>query len=260
MLDIRGLHLTYGGAVRALNGIDLRVAEGSVVAVLGSNGAGKTSMLRAISGNLRRHRGRITGRIEFAGAPLPSDPAECVRRGIVQVPEGRRILSSLTIEENLAVGGMAARSRRSRVAALEQVHGLFPLLADRRHESAGVLSGGEQQMLAIGRAMMAQPRLLMLDEPSLGLAPKAVEAVTATIEQIHDAGTSVLLIEQNPALALEFADHAYALELGRVAYDGPATDQSLMETVTRLYLGQRDRTSCVDRTTAETPTLAPWAG
>jgi ABC-type branched-subunit amino acid transport system ATPase component len=237
LLEVRDLHVSYAG-VRALNGVTLAVPEGRIVGVLGNNGAGKTTLLRAVSGTLRMHRGAIEGgSIAFAGAPLAAGPADIVRGGIVQVPEGRRVLADLTVEENLRAGGLASRGRRRRDEARTRVYDLFPRLAERRTQRAGLLSGGEQQMLAIGRALMAEPRLLLLDEPSLGLAPQVVELIAEIVAKINEQGTSVLLVEQNAAMALEIAHRAYVLEVGRVALDGPAGDLAASDEVRAKYLG-----------------------
>ena len=236
-LDVRDLHVSYAG-VRALHGVTLAVPEGRIVAVLGNNGAGKTTLLRAISGTLRMHRGAIEeGSIAFSGAPLAAGPADIVRAGVVQVPEGRRVLADLTVEENLRAGGLSSRGRRRRTEARTRVYDLFPRLAERRTQRAGLLSGGEQQMLAIGRALMSEPRLLLLDEPSLGLAPQFVERIAEIIAKINEQGTSVVLVEQNAAMALEIAHRAYVLEVGRVALEGKASELAASDEVRAKYLG-----------------------
>jgi branched-chain amino acid transport system ATP-binding protein len=237
VLTIRNLRVRYGRSVTALHGVDLDVPDDGVLAVLGSNGAGKSTLLRAISGTLRLHRGTVTdGEVHFGGSRTEKlDPAAIVRLGIVGVPEGRLIFARMTVDENLRAGGIAARS--SRAEARRRVHDLFPVLAERGSQRAGLLSGGEQQMLAIGRALMSSPKLLLLDEPSLGLAPKLVERIAATIREIHDQGTSVVLVEQNAAMALTVADHAVVLEVGRVALSGTASELAESKDVQRLYLG-----------------------
>jgi ABC-type branched-subunit amino acid transport system ATPase component len=239
LLAVDDLHVSYGGAVQALQGVSLGVAEGSIVAVLGSNGAGKSTLLRAISGTLPLHRGRIDkGSITFAGRRLDGrDAASVVRAGLVQVPEGRRIFASLTVEENLRAASLVTRGRRARAAALAPVYDLFPALQPRASQRAGLLSGGEQQMLAIGRALVAQPRLLLLDEPSLGLAPRLVHRLGEAIREIHSRGTAVLVVEQSTAMALELADVAYVLEVGRVALGGQADELADSDEIHRLYLG-----------------------
>jgi ABC-type branched-subunit amino acid transport system ATPase component len=238
LLQVRDLDVTYAGSVRALRGVSLEVPQGCVVAVLGGNGAGKTTLLRAISGTLPFAGGSVAaGVIDFAGRRLHrADPAAAVRAGVVQVPEGRQVFAHLTVEENLRAGGLA-KARRSRAAARDRVYGLFPMLRQRAGQRAGLLSGGEQQMLAIGRALMASPRLLLLDEPSLGLAPQMVERIGEVIAEIHRQGTTVLLVEQNAALALALADTAYVLEVGRVALHGPAARLAGAAEVRDRYLG-----------------------
>jgi ABC-type branched-subunit amino acid transport system ATPase component len=237
LLDVRDLQVSYAG-VRALHGVTLAVPEGRIVAVLGNNGAGKTTLLRGISGTLRMHRGAIDGgSIAFAGAPLAAGAADIVRAGIVQVPEGRRVLADLTVEENLRAGGLSSRGRRRRTDARTRVYDLFPRLQERRTQRAGLLSGGEQQMLAIGRALMAEPRLLLLDEPSLGLAPQVVERIAEIVAKINEQGTSVLLVEQNASMALEIAHRAYVLEVGRVALEGGARELASSDEVRAKYLG-----------------------
>jgi ABC-type branched-subunit amino acid transport system ATPase component len=237
LLDVADLHVGYAG-VRALHGVTLAVPEGRIVAVLGNNGAGKTTLLRAISGTLQMHRGAVErGSIAFAGTALPTGPADIVRAGVVQVPEGRRVLADLTVEENLRAGGLSSRGRRRRTDARTRVYDLFPRLAERRTQRAGLLSGGEQQMLAIGRALMSEPRLLLLDEPSLGLAPQVVERIAEIVTTINEQGTSVVLVEQNAAMALEIAHRAYVLEVGRVALEGTASELAASDEVRAKYLG-----------------------
>lgn len=239
MLTVRELRVTYGGAVQALRGVSLSVAEGEVVAVLGSNGAGKTTLLRAISSTLRMCGGHITGgSLDFEGRRLNGlPPAEIVDGGIVQVPEGRRIFARLTVEENLVAGGYSVRDRALRSAARRRVLELFPVLQERRDQRAGLLSGGEQQMLAIGRALMSSPRLLLLDEPSLGLAPLVVGRIGEIIRQINAQGTTVLLVEQNTTMALELASRALVLDLGTVKLSGTSAELTASGEVRDLYLG-----------------------
>jgi ABC-type branched-subunit amino acid transport system ATPase component len=238
LLDVRDLYVGYAG-VQALHGVTLAVPEGRIVAVLGNNGAGKTTLLRAISGTLAMHGGAVErGSIAFAGQPLSgTGPAGIVRAGVVQVPEGRRVLADLTVEENLRAGGLSSRGRRRRTDARTRVYDLFPRLAERRTQRAGLLSGGEQQMLAIGRALMSEPRLLLLDEPSLGLAPQVVERIAEIVAKINEQGTSVVLVEQNAAMALEIAHRAYVLEVGRVALEGAANELAASDEVRAKYLG-----------------------
>lgn len=257
-----GLGMTYGGAGRALDGVSISVPEGSVVALLGANGAGKTSFLRAVSGNVRRYRASLRGTLTYRGESLIGlDPAATVRRGIVQVPEGRRIFTSLSVAENLALGGLPERSAQERRRREKDVLELFPILHDRRSQRAGLLSGGEQQMLAMGRAMMAGPSLLLLDEPSLGLAPKMIAAVADVVRHINERGTSVLMIEQNATVALAVSQQAYVLHLGRVEAAGASSDPSLVEEAKRLYLGGAEPAAgVVAEASDRTRSLARWAG
>ncbi len=241
-LHVEGLHVTYGRAVAALRGVRLTVPHGSVTALLGANGAGKTTLLRAVSGTLRLHRGAVTaGTVRYGDVALDGrDPVAAVRAGVVQVPEGRRVFAGLTVDENLRAGGLG-RGRRSPAGvreARERVFDLFPRLAERTGQRAGLLSGGEQQMLAMGRALMAGPELLLLDEPSLGLAPLMVERIADVVRRIHAQGTSVLLVEQNATMALGLADAACVLDVGEVRLAGPARELARTGAVRRLYLGE----------------------
>jgi ABC-type branched-subunit amino acid transport system ATPase component len=239
VLEVKDLHVSYGGVVRALQGVSLQVPDGKVVAVLGSNGAGKSTLMRAVSATLSMHRASVTGGdITFGATSLAGlDAARTVRLGIVQVPEGRRIFGRLSVEENLRAGGLGARSKAGRAASRDRVFDMFPVLAQRRGQRAAMLSGGEQQMLAIGRALMAQPKLIILDEPSLGLAPRIVGQIGRILQAINAEGTSVLLVEQNAVMALSIADTAYVLDLGRVSLSGPADQLAADDTVRQLYLG-----------------------
>jgi len=261
MLSITDLRVAYGGSIAALRGIRLDVPDGAAVAVLGSNGAGKSTLLRAISGSLADHGGAITGGdIHFDGRRLRGlAPARIVAAGLVQVPEGRGVFDRLTVAENLRVGGFSVRGRAAKATATNRVLDLFPLLHDRRNQRAGLLSGGEQQMLAIGRALMSSPRLLLLDEPSLGLAPKMVTRIGEVIAGINDQGTSVLLIEQNAAMALAVASHAFVLTLGEVTLSGTALELAGNPEVRDMYLG-REAQAAVDRelVAAGRPTLRRW--
>jgi branched-chain amino acid transport system ATP-binding protein len=261
MLRVRDLRVGYGGAVVALRGVSLDVPTGVVVAVLGSNGAGKTSLLRAISGVLGEHGGAIVdGSIELDGRSLAGrSAARIVAAGVVHAPEGRRIFERLTVAENLRVGGFAVKDRAARAKAREQVHELFPILYDRGDQRAGLLSGGQQQMLAIGRALMARPRLLLLDEPSLGLAPIVVGQIGEIITRINSTGTTVILVEQNATMALSVAHTAYVLATGDVKLSGPADALAADESVRDLYLG-RETAVAVDRELAAAgrPTLSRW--
>lgn len=244
-LSVRGLSVRYGRSVGALQDVDLDVAQNGIIAVLGGNGAGKSTLLRAVSGTLRLHRGGITaGTISLDGNRIDRlDAAEIVARGLVAVPEGRQIFSRMTVEENLRAGGLSARSNLDRAQARQRVHALFPVLADRASQRAGLLSGGEQQMLAIGRALMSSPRVLLLDEPSLGLAPKLVHQIGRIVREIHDQGTAVVLVEQNVTMALRVADSAVVLEVGRVALTGSAAEMTASDDVQRLYLGGHAETA-----------------
>ena len=228
------MHVYYGN-IEALKGISLQAEPGQVVAILGGNGAGKTTTLRTISGLLRPRSGSIT----CAGKNLIGVQAHAiVAMGISHVPEGRRIFNILTVEENLTLGGYLIRSQRQ---LIKERHGavfeLFPRLAERRGQLAGTLSGGEQQMLAIGRAMMSGPKVLMLDEPSLGLAPILAKSVLKTVRAIADQGAAVLLVEQNARQALAIADHAYVIEVGRIVLEGKAAVLAKDERVQKAYLG-----------------------
>jgi len=238
LLEVRELTVGYRGALTALTDVSLTVPDDRVVAVLGSNGAGKSTLLRAISGVLDRHNGHVvSGSIRFDGNELVGrSSSEIVRAGVVQVPEGRRIFADLTVDENLRIGGHTGSARR-RERQMDRIRELFPILADRRHGRAGLLSGGEQQMLAIGRALMADPKILLLDEPSLGLAPLLVEQIGDIITTINATGTSVLLIEQNASMGLEVAHDAIVLEVGRVTADGPAAELAATDEVRDRYLG-----------------------
>lgn len=239
MLTVRDLEVTYQGVIRAVRGVSLEAPDRGVVALLGANGAGKTTILRAISGLLRSQGGRIThGSVEFDGQPITAfDATKIVRLGIAQVLEGRRLFGALTVEENLRAGAFAARDPAATRRAYDHVMELFPVLRERRNSPAGYLSGGEQQMLAIGRAMMASPRLLLLDEPSLGLAPVMVQQIGKIIREISASGTAVLLVEQNAQMALTHATHGYVLETGQVVLDQSAADLLRDESVRTFYLG-----------------------
>ncbi|RZS32735.1 amino acid/amide ABC transporter ATP-binding protein 2 (HAAT family) [Herbihabitans rhizosphaerae] len=239
MLSVSNLEVVYDDVVLVLRGLSIEVPSGSIVALLGANGAGKTTLLRAITGLLAPHRGKITkGSVRLRGDAITGeDPARIVRRGIAQVMEGRRIFAEITVDENLRAGAFTRRSRAEVRDSYARVLDLFPVLASRRKAIAGYLSGGEQQMLAIGRALMASPSLLLLDEPSLGLAPKLVEQVRDIVVQINEQGTSVLLVEQNAVMALSIASYGYVLETGKVVRDGPARQLLDDEDIREFYLG-----------------------
>jgi branched-chain amino acid transport system ATP-binding protein len=244
ILSVNNLEVVYDDVVLVLRGLSLEVPDGSIVALLGANGAGKTTLLRAVTGLLIAHRGKITkGSVQVAGTDLTSaDPADVVRNGVAQVMEGRRIFAEMSVEENLKAGAHTRRRAEYR-ESVSRVFDLFPVLAERRRSTAGYLSGGEQQMLAIGRALMARPRLLLLDEPSLGLAPKLVEQVREIVVQINEQGTSVLLVEQNAVMALSIARFGYVMEVGKVVRDGPATELLDDEDIREFYLGSTSDSS-----------------
>jgi ABC-type branched-subunit amino acid transport system ATPase component len=239
VLRVRDLSVRYAAAVDALRDVSLDIPAGAIVSVLGGNGAGKSTLLRAISGSLAAQRGTVTaGSIVFEGRDITrSDAAELARSGLVQVPEGRRIFSRMTVEENLRAGGMAARDRAARERAKAWVDELFPILVDRGGQRAGLLSGGEQQMLAIGRALMAGPRVLLMDEPSLGLAPQIVDRIGEVIREINRQGVTVVLVEQNAAMALAVSRRALVLENGAVVLEGEAADLARNPEVQDRYLG-----------------------
>ena len=234
LLEVRDMHVYYGN-IEALKGISLQAEPGQVVAILGGNGAGKTTTLRTISGLLRPRSGSIT----CAGTNLVGvQPHVIVGMGISHVPEGRRIFNILTVDENLTLGGYLIRSQHQLIKERHAaVFELFPRLAERRGQLAGTLSGGEQQMLAIGRAMMSGPKVLMLDEPSLGLAPILAKSVLKTVRAIANQGAAVLLVEQNARQALAIADHAYVIEVGRIVLEGKAAVLAKDERVQKAYLG-----------------------
>jgi ABC-type branched-subunit amino acid transport system ATPase component len=264
MLSVRDLRVHYRRAIVAVHSVSLDVPAGAVVAVLGSNGAGKTTLLRAISGVLGEYGGAVDrGTITFEGRPLAGrSAAAIVAAGVVQAPEGRRIFDRLTVAENLSIGGFGVRDKAARQRARQFVGELFPILHDRREQRAGLLSGGEQQMLAIGRALMAAPRLLLLDEPSLGLAPRMVGQIGTAISEINGRGTTVVLVEQNAVMALSVATEAVVLTTGEVSLSGPAAALAADDTVRDLYLG-RAAEAAVDEELATTagvrPRLRRWA-
>jgi branched-chain amino acid transport system ATP-binding protein len=239
LLQVRNLEVVYDDVMLVLRGVSIRVPPGQIVALLGANGAGKTTLLRAVCGLLDPHDGEITkGTVTLDDRPLHGlRPAAIVRRGVAQVMEGRRTFAELTVEENLRLGGHT--NPRRRTAGLDRVFGLFPTLAHRRRDTAGYLSGGEQQMLAIGRALMAEPRYLLMDEPSLGLAPRLVEQIRDLIVEINRQGTGVLLVEQNATMALSVASHGYVMETGSVVLDKPAAELLADDDIREFYLGLR---------------------
>ncbi|WP_037558453.1 ABC transporter ATP-binding protein [Spirillospora albida] len=261
-LAVRDLSVSYGRAVQALHQVSLDVPAGSVTAVLGANGAGKTTLLRAISGTLPFHRGAVeAGTVHLGDRPLTGlSPAAVVKAGVVQVPEGRRVFGRLTVADNLRAGALGARSRKEIAASRERVLELFPVLAERAGQRAGLMSGGEQQMLAIGRALMARPAVLLLDEPTLGLAPLMAERIADTVREINMQGTSILLIEQNAALALELSSTAHVLEVGSVALHGPSPELAASDEIRRRYLGVTDEPEVVPEAHLRGPVLERWAG
>ena len=232
-LEVRGLDLFYGDA-QALSAVSLDVPEGEIVAIVGANGAGKTSLIRAVAG-IEKPR---AGRVAFRGRDVTGlDPHDICNLGIGQVAEGRQIFPSLTVAENLEIGAMLPRARRRARQTREEVYALFPRLAERQKQLAGTMSGGEQQMLAIGRCLMGQPELIMFDEPSLGLAPAVVQAMLHTIHALNRRGLTVLLVEQNVALSLKLSRHAYVLENGRVVMTGSGTELLRDPRIRQAYLG-----------------------
>jgi branched-chain amino acid transport system ATP-binding protein len=233
LLEVRGL-CAYYGSLQALHGLDFNIEAGGVTCLLGANGAGKTTTLRALCGMVR-----TGGTILFEGASIAGRATEdIVRRGVAHVPEGRGTFGRMTTEENLQLGAMSRSGRAAIARDIDLVYGYFPRLAERRTQQAGTLSGGEQQMLAIGRALMLRPKLMLLDEPSFGLAPLIVEELFGILRTLNrEQGASMLLVEQNAAIALELADHAYLLETGRLVMSGPAAEISRDESVRQAYLG-----------------------
>ena len=239
MLKLANVEVVYNEVILVLRGLSIEVPDGQIVALLGANGAGKTTTLRAVSGLLDVHGGDITkGTITYNGIELKGKkPSQIVAAGITQVMEGRRTFAELTVEENLICGGITVKDKAKTAASYERAMSLFPRLKERRKQVAGYLSGGEQQMLAIGRALMADPKLLILDEPSLGLAPMLVEQIRDIIVDINRQGTSVLLIEQNAIMALEIANYGYVLETGKVVMDGDAKKLLADDDIREFYLG-----------------------
>ena len=233
MLEIKDLHVYYG-AIHAIKGISLTVNEGEIVTLIGANGAGKSTTLRTISGLLTPRGGSVS----FLGKDISGAPAQdIVRAGISQVPEGRRIFANMTVMENLELGAYIRSDKEGIARDYEMVFGRFPRLRERREQAAGTLSGGEQQMLAMGRALMSRPKLLLLDEPSMGLAPLLIREIFHIIVDINKARTTVLLVEQNANMALSIASRAYVLETGRITLSGDAGELAQSEAVRRAYLG-----------------------
>ena len=242
MLLLKDIAITYHNTVPAVQGVTIEVPTNGVVALLGANGAGKSTILRAIGGLLGFHGGRVTGgAIEFNGQRIDTlTPIQIVRLGITQVLEGRRLFAELTVDENLHAGALATANTAASKGAYDRVMDLFPLLRDRRQSVAGYLSGGEQQMVAIGRGLMANPQLLLLDEPSLGLAPMMIQQISTIIAEISARGIAVLLVEQNAQMALALASFGYVLETGKVRLAMPAKELSHDDAVLKFYLGLQE--------------------
>jgi branched-chain amino acid transport system ATP-binding protein len=233
VLELEDVH-TYYGAIHALKGISLKVHDGEVVTLIGANGAGKSTTLRSINGVNHPREGRIT----FQGKDITNAPPhEIVKMGIAQSPEGRRLFPRMTVLENLEMGAFQRTDRQNFQEDIDRVFGLFPRLAERQQQKAGTMSGGEQQMVAMGRALMARPKLLLLDEPSMGLAPIFVEKIFEIVAEINSQGTPILLVEQNALMALDAASRGYVMETGEIALEGPAKDLSANERVRKAYLG-----------------------
>ena len=241
LLVVNNIEVVYNHVILVLKGVSLRVEQGGVVALLGANGAGKTTTLKAISNLLRAERGEVTkGTIELAGQNVAAlSPTELVRRGVVQVMEGRHCFEHLTVEENLLTGAYTRNDGKAAILRdLDLVYGYFPRLKERRRAQAGYASGGEQQMTAIGRALMARPKLILLDEPSMGIAPQIVDEIFGIVKDLNQKeGVSFLLAEQNTGMALKYSSYGYILESGRIVMDGPAADLASNEDVKEFYLG-----------------------
>ena len=233
MLKVEDINVYYG-AIHAIKGISLEVNEGEIVTLIGANGAGKSTTLRTISGLLKPK----SGKIEFEGQSIAGKPAQnIVKAGVSQVPEGRRIFANMTVLENLELGAFIRTDKAGIAADMKMVFERFPRLEERKAQEAGTLSGGEQQMLAMGRALMSRPRLLLLDEPSMGLAPLLIKEIFSIIQDINKTGTTILLVEQNANMALSIANRAYVLETGRITLQGPAAELAASEAVRKAYLG-----------------------
>nr|WP_263326352.1 ABC transporter ATP-binding protein [Neobacillus sp. Marseille-Q6967] len=233
MLKVNDINVYYGN-IHALKGVSLEVKEGEIVTLIGANGAGKSTLLKTLSGLLKPK----SGSIEYLQAAVSGKaPQSIVKAGISHVPEGRRVFANMTVEENLELGAYLRKDKKEIRKDLDKVYELFPRLLERRKQLSGTLSGGEQQMLAMGRAIMAKPKLLLLDEPSMGLAPLMVKTIFKIVEQINQAGTTVLLVEQNANMALSIADRAYIIETGRVEISGSAAELQASEQIKKAYLG-----------------------
>ena len=233
MLNVKNLHVHYG-AIHALQGVSFNLNEGEIVALIGSNGAGKSTLLNTISGILQATEGEI----KYLDETITNMPAQnIVKKGITQVPEGRKIFASMSVTENLEMGAFSLNSRKQIIDKIDLMFEKFPLLKGKEKQLGGTLSGGEQQMLAIGRGLMAEPKLMLMDEPSMGLAPVLVEQIFDVIEEINQQGTSILLVEQNAQMALSIADRAYVLETGKIVLEGPANEVMQNPMVIEAYLG-----------------------
>jgi branched-chain amino acid transport system ATP-binding protein len=245
LLSVKNLEVVYMDVILVLRGVSLDIPSGQIVALLGANGAGKTTLLRGITGLLDINGGEITkGTVTLDGADIGRlSPERIVEAGVSQVLEGRRILAELTVEDNLMIGAHTQHSAAS--SNLERVYGLFPILKERRRATAGYLSGGEQTMLAIGRALMSEPRYLLLDEPSLGLAPLLIEQIRDLIVEINEQGTSVLLVEQNAVMALSISNHGYVMETGKIVMDKPSKELLEDADIREFYLGLVDESADV---------------
>ncbi len=233
MLKIKDLNVFYGG-IHALRGVELEVNRGEIVTIIGSNGAGKSSLLNSVSGMVK-----YSGSVELEGKPLAKQPHKVVKSGICQVPEGRIVFANLTVHENLKMGAYLRNDAKGIKADFERVYNLFPRLKERESQIAGTLSGGEQQMLVMGRGLMSSPELIMLDEPSLGLAPMLINTIFDIIKEIKDMGKTILLVEQNAFKALSVADRAYVLEQGRITASGSAAQLLSDNTIQEAYLGKK---------------------
>jgi len=234
MLEVENVN-TYYGQIHALKDVSITVDKGEIVTIIGANGAGKSTMLKTTSGLLRPRRGKIT----LEGEDITGIKAhEIVMKGVIQVPEGRRVFGRLTVKENLEMGAFTSRDNRKNLDNLERVYAMFPRLKERSKQVSGTLSGGEQQMLAMGRALMANPRVLLLDEPSMGLAPVLVDGIFDTIRQLHAAGTTILLVEQNARMALQVASRGYVLQTGAILFSDTAANLADNEMVRKAYLGE----------------------
>ncbi|MFR7639041.1 ABC transporter ATP-binding protein [Allobaculum fili] len=233
MLEVKNLHVHYG-VIEALKGVSISVEPGQIVTLIGSNGAGKTSLLQAISGIVKKSEGDVIFKDESI---YKAKPRHIVSNGLVQVPEGRHVFPGLSVYENLMMGAYLRKDKKGIAEDLQKVYERFPILEKRKNQDASTLSGGEQQMLAMGRALMARPQLLLLDEPSMGLAPILVKEIFNIIQDIQKTGTTILLVEQNARMALSIADYAYVLETGKISLQGPASELAQSEDVKNAYLG-----------------------